>query len=44
MKVRVYRRPKPAARWKRVVRFVVEFVTTVLEGVVLAAIIKWLGL
>lgn len=44
MKVRVYRRPKPAVWWRKVLRFLVEFLTTILEGVILALIIKWLGL
>ena len=43
MKVRVYRRPRPAAWWKKVLRFLADFLATLVEGLVLAAIIKWLG-
>lgn len=44
MKVQVKRRRrKPAAWWKRVLRFAADLVSAVVSGLITAAIIKWLG-
>lgn len=44
MKVKVKRRrPKPAARRIKVLRFAADLVSAVLSGLITAAIVKWLG-
>ena len=43
MKVRVHRRPKPAVRRRKVLRFLDDLISTIIEGLLLAAILKWIG-